>query len=81
MRGGTRVRVPRRRVFDADGDGRFLTRTLTAFGYRRDQLGAARRRRLLAWGIMHRYSNLTWWMRRLPERRRASIQSYPQKWR
>ena len=32
-------------------------------------------------GLMHRYSNLTWWMRRLPERRRASIQSYPQKWR
>jgi tRNA dimethylallyltransferase len=58
-------------VFVADGDGRFLTRTLTTFGYRRDQLGADLRRRLFAWGIMHRYSNLTWWMRRLPERRRA----------
>jgi IPP transferase len=68
---GARVRVHRRRVFDADGDSRFLTRTLTAFGYRRDQLGADLRRRLLAWGIMHRYSNFTWWMRRLPERRRA----------
>lgn len=58
-------------VFVADGDNRFLTRTLTAYGYRRDQLGADVRRRLLAWGIMHRYSNFTWWMRRLPERRRA----------
>jgi tRNA dimethylallyltransferase len=57
--------------FVADGDSRFLTRTLTAFRYRRDQLGADLCRRLLAWGIMHRYSNLTWWMRRLPERRRA----------
>ena len=37
----------------------------------RDQFGADLRRRLLAWGIMHRYSNLTWWMRRLPARRRA----------
>ncbi len=58
-------------VFDAEGDSRFLTRTLTAYGYRRDQLGADLRRRLLAWGIMHRYSNLTWRLRRLPERRRA----------
>ncbi|MGH7734178.1 MAG: hypothetical protein ACREOE_10880, partial [Gemmatimonadales bacterium] len=58
-------------VFAADADSPFSTRTLTADGYRRDQFGADVRRRLLAWGIMHRYSNLTWWMRRLPERRRA----------
>jgi tRNA dimethylallyltransferase len=37
----------------------------------RDQLGADLRRRLLAWGLMHRYGNFTWWMRRLPGRRRA----------
>ncbi len=29
------------------------------------------RRQLPAWGIMHRYSNFTWGMRRLPERRSA----------
>ena len=58
-------------MFVAEGGSRFLTRTLTAFGYRRDQLGADLRRRLLAWGIMHRYSNFTWRLRRLPERRRA----------
>ena len=58
-------------VFVADGDSRFLTRTLTAFGRLRDRLGADLRRRLLAWGIMHRYSNLTWWTRRLPVRPRA----------
>ena len=43
---------------------------LTVYGYH-GQLGADLRRLLLAWGIMHRYSNFTWWMRRLPERRRA----------
>jgi hypothetical protein len=37
-------------VFVAEGDARFLTRTLTAYGYRRDQLGVDLRRRLLAWG-------------------------------
>jgi hypothetical protein len=57
-------------VFVAVGDSRFLARTLTACG-RRDRLGADLHRRLLAWGIMHRYNNLSWWMRRPPERRRA----------
>jgi hygromycin-B 7''-O-kinase len=49
-------------VFTAEGDARFLTRTLTAYGYHHDQLGPELRRRLLAWGILHRYSNLRWWM-------------------
>jgi hygromycin-B 7''-O-kinase len=53
-------------IFTAEGDARFLTRTLTAYGYHPDQLGPALRRRLLAWGILHRYSNLSWWMQRLP---------------
>jgi hypothetical protein len=66
-----RVRVRRRRLFLADRDNRLLTRTLTTFGYRRDRLVADLRRRLHAWGIMHRYSDLTWRTRRLPERRRA----------
>jgi hygromycin-B 7''-O-kinase len=54
-------------VFVAEGDAPLLTRTLTSYGYGRDQLGPELRRRLLAWGILHRYSNLRWWMRRLPE--------------
>jgi len=54
-------------VFVAEGDARFLARTLTAYGYHHDQLGPDLRRRLLAWGILHRYSNLRWWMQRLPE--------------
>lgn len=65
------LRARHARVFTAEGDSRFLTRPLTAYLCRRDQFGADLRRRLLAWGIMHRYSNLTWWMRRRPERRRA----------
>ena len=58
-------------VFAPEGDSWLPLRTLTACGYRRDQFGADRRRRLLDWGIMHRYSNFTRPMRRLPERRRA----------
>jgi tRNA dimethylallyltransferase len=58
-------------VFAAADDNRFLTRTLATFGYRRDRPGADLRRRLLAWGIMHRHTDLTRRLGRPPERRRA----------
>ncbi|MBV9095533.1 MAG: aminoglycoside 3'-phosphotransferase/choline kinase family protein [Streptosporangiaceae bacterium] len=67
-------------VFVAEGDGRFLARTLTAYGYRHDQLGPGLRRRLLAWGILHRYSNLRWWMRRLPEPSRPTLDALADCW-
>ena len=73
MRGEREHELVGTAAFAADGDSRFLTRTLTAYGCRRGQLGADLRRRLLAWGIMHRYSNFTWWMRRLVALRSASI--------
>jgi hygromycin-B 7''-O-kinase len=53
-------------VFVARGDARFLARTLSAYGYRRDQLGPDLRGRLMAWAILHRYSSLQAWMRLLP---------------
>ena len=62
-------------VFAAEGDARFLARTLTSYGYHPDQLDPALRRRLLAWGILHRYSNLSWWMRRLPDPARPTLDS------
>jgi hypothetical protein len=63
-----------------EGNARFLTQTLTTYGYRRDQLGADLRRRLLAWGILHRYSNLTCWMRRLPEPDRPTLDALADCW-
>jgi tRNA dimethylallyltransferase len=50
---------------------RLLSRTPATHGYHRDQPGADLRRRLTARGVMHQYSNLAWWLRRLPERRPA----------
>lgn len=63
MRGEREYEFAAAGVFAAEGDARFLTWMLTAYGHRRDQLGADLRRRLLAWGILRRYSNLRWWMR------------------
>jgi hypothetical protein len=63
-----------------EGDARFLARTLTAYGYSRDQLGPELRRRFLAWGILHRYSHLAGWMRRLPEPARPTLQALADRW-
>jgi hygromycin-B 7''-O-kinase len=67
-------------VFVAEGDARFLARTLTANGYHHDQLGPDLRRRLLAWGILHRYSNLRWWMQRLPEPTQLTLDALADCW-
>jgi hygromycin-B 7''-O-kinase len=67
-------------VFVAEGDARFLSRTLTSYGYHPDQLGPGLRRRLLAWGILHRYSNLSWWMDRLPEPARPTLDALADCW-
>ncbi len=67
-------------AFVAEGDGAFLTRTLTAYGYPRDQLGRTLRRRLLAWALLHRYANLAWWMRRLPEPDRPTLDALADRW-
>ena len=67
-------------VFAAEGDARFLARTLTSYGYDRDQLDPGLRRRLLAWGLLHRYSNLNWWMERLPQPVRPTLEALADRW-
>jgi hygromycin-B 7''-O-kinase len=67
-------------VFAAEGDARFLARTLTSYGYHRDQLDSGLRRRLLAWGLLHRYSDLNWWMQRLPQPARPTLDALADRW-
>jgi tRNA dimethylallyltransferase len=57
-------------VVAADGNSRFLAPDTDRLRLPPDQLAAVLRRRLTAWGIMHRYSNLTG---RRGERRRAVV--------
>lgn len=80
MRGAREYEFAGVGVFLAEGDARFLTRTLTANGYRPDQLGPGLRRRLLAWCILHRYSNLSWYMRRLPRPGRPTLEALADCW-
>jgi hygromycin-B 7''-O-kinase len=67
-------------VFVSEGDGAFLARTLTAYGYPRDGLDHALRRRLLAWTLLHRYSNLAWYLGRLPEPDRPTLDALAHRW-
>jgi hygromycin-B 7''-O-kinase len=53
-------------LFVSRGDAGFLRRLLIAYGYRPGQLDDALPRRLLAYALLHRYSDLPWWLEQLP---------------
>ena len=48
------------------GDPLVLRRLLTAYGYRDDELDGDLQRRLLAYALLHRYSNVPGYLRNLP---------------
>lgn len=64
----------------ARGDSRFMRRMLTSYGYTRGQLDRDFCQRLLAWAILHKYSNLASWLRRRPGPRRPTLASLADRW-
>ncbi len=67
-------------LFVACGDGRFLRRTLLAYGYRHDQLDLALQCRLMAYAVLHRYSNLRWYLERLPALGATTFEQLAARW-
>ena len=67
-------------LFVACGDGRFLRRALLAYGYRSDQLNTALQCRLMAYAMLHRYSNLRWYLERLPAQGASSFEQLAARW-
>lgn len=53
-------------LFVAEADAAFLRALLQAYGRDRAELGPALSCRLMGWTLLHRYSNLPWYLRRLP---------------
>jgi hygromycin-B 7''-O-kinase len=53
-------------VFVSCGDPKLLRTLMLAYGYRDDCLDEAFARRMLGYAIVHRYSNLRWYLERLP---------------
>jgi hygromycin-B 7''-O-kinase len=67
-------------LFVACGDGRFLRRALLAYGYRLDELDSTLQCRLMAHAMLHRYSNLRWYLERLPAQGATSFEQLAARW-
>ena len=53
-------------LFFACGDASIFRRVLGAYGYQPGDLNRELQRRCMSWGLLHRYSHLPWYMRRIP---------------
>jgi hygromycin-B 7''-O-kinase len=77
MRGAAEYDFVGPAVFLANGDGRFYGRMLRAYGIRPDR---ELRRRLMAWTLLHYYSNVPAYLKRLPDPAEASFASLADRW-
>jgi len=80
MRGAYEYEFAAVGVFGSEGDPRFLRRCLTAYGYRDDQLDHGLSRRLLAWTLLHYYSNLPGYLRHLPPPAEPELDALAARW-
>ena len=66
MRGAREYEFASIGLFVSAGDPRALRRILRAYGYAEAALDSALQNRLMAQALLHRYSNLPWYLQRLP---------------
>ena len=66
MRGAREYEFASIGLFVSGGDARALRCILRAYGYAEAQLDGALQNRLMAMTLLHRYSNLPWYLQRLP---------------
>ncbi len=67
-------------LFVACGDGRTLRRILLAYGHAPQALDEALQCRLMAHALLHRYSNLPWYLERLPAGDAATLEQLAARW-
>jgi hygromycin-B 7''-O-kinase len=67
-------------LFVSRGDARFLRHLLTAYGYPPDRLDRELQRRLLAYTLLHRYSDLAWYLEELPAPPVATLDALAAHW-
>jgi hygromycin-B 7''-O-kinase len=67
-------------LFVACGDARVLSCVLRAYGYAAHALDEALSCRLMAHALLHRYSNLPWYLRRLPAVDATTIEQLAARW-
>jgi len=67
-------------LFVACGDARVLTRVLRAYGTPAQALDDTLSCRLMAHALLHRYSNLPWYLKRLPAGGATTIEQLAARW-
>jgi hygromycin-B 7''-O-kinase len=67
-------------LFVSRGDARFLRRVLVAYGRPAGRLDGELRRRLLAYTLLHRYSDLPWYLEELPAPPAATLDALAACW-
>ncbi len=67
-------------LFVSCGDARFLRRALQAYGYAAHELDEALQCRLMAHALLHRYSNLRWYLERLPVPGATTLEALASHW-
>ncbi|MGK5555452.1 aminoglycoside phosphotransferase family protein [Actinomadura kijaniata] len=67
-------------LFVSRGDARFLRRVLVAYGYPEERLDTALRRRLLAYALLHRYGDLSWYLAELPAPDAPTLEALADRW-
>lgn len=67
-------------LFVACGDARFLRRTLRAYGYAEADIDPALACRFMAHALLHRYSNLPWYLQRVPLQGETTLEQLAQRW-
>jgi hygromycin-B 7''-O-kinase len=67
-------------LFFACGDARVMRRVLLAYGYAPQQLDEAVQCRFMAHALLHRYSNLRWYLERLPADGAVTLEQLATRW-
>ena len=67
-------------LFVACGDARTLRRVLLAYGYAPHALDETLQRRFMAYALLHRYSNLRWYLERLPAGDATTLEQLASRW-
>jgi hygromycin-B 7''-O-kinase len=67
-------------MFVSGGDADFLRRLLLGYGYLPEQLDESLSRRVLAYALLHRYSNFPWYLKQLPAPREPTLESLATAW-
>lgn len=67
-------------LFVACGDARTLRRILLAYGYAPQALDEALQCRFMAYALLHRYSNLRWYLERLPAGDASTLEELACRW-